>query len=399
MIQDVRWAAAICAVALLGAAVPSHAADRSVFFSIEGSAEATDNRDSTPTDEQSNVDLMLTPRAELRLDSEGSLVELSYAPTVRWRSDAADTQNDTELFHDVRLDVVRELSSRLDLDIREYFNYTDDPSITQGATTLREDGSYILNRLSAILGIGLTARTYVDLSAYHRIRRYDEDAVAAVQDEDETRFGASYWMQLNQRVALLGEVSGSTVEFDDPSFDRGFDRLYGGVGIYRKLGNEASVDLRVGAGVVTPNDDTIDEETQPAVSVRYRTDRQHTTRLGLDGGIETRGSELSPFSVQDYVYVSANVEHDLSNRLTLQGAARWSDGEYETEDLPSGAPAGFRGGTETLMLVQGGMRFKVTDGNVLTVRHTFHTMDSDVVVSLDRDYDRNVTFVSWRTSL
>ena len=138
--------AGVCAIRLQAA--PEGKAP--VNFSVETRGEYTDNRDAVATGEESNFDFYLSPRIDVYLDFERTFVNLYYVPTFRYRTDPAPTQNDSEFFHDFGLNLDSQVSPNTALRLHEKFDYNDDPSVEDGGFTVREDRTYIMNRVTAV---------------------------------------------------------------------------------------------------------------------------------------------------------------------------------------------------------------------------------------------------------
>ena len=126
-------------------------------------SQFTDNRDGVKSNKTSNVDVYLSPRADLRWqDGERSYVDLFLLPSVKWHSNPrpqseGDGQHDTELFGAVGVDAMHMISPRLMIGGGDTFSYTDDPEITEGGTSVRRSSSYYLNSVHANVDAGLSA--------------------------------------------------------------------------------------------------------------------------------------------------------------------------------------------------------------------------------------------------
>lgn len=386
---------------LLGAATGRAAEENPMgplHLAVQVGAEATDNRDSAPRDEESNVDVKVTPRADLRLENGRSLLDGYYAPTFRWRSNPADVQNETELFHELGLELSHELSSLLEVNVREYYNLTDDPAITDGSGTLQRDGTYWMNRVQGALAVNLTSRLYSDLEAYNRIKRYDDELAASNLDEDMTSYGATLWYQVDRQLAALASVMVGQYGYDDTVMQRDFDSLYLGVGCYRLMANDMRIEARGGVVNAAYKDDTLEDDTAPSIELALRPSPKAATRATLAAGTMLRDADLAPFASQEYTYVSGVVAHDVGSHLVVNGELRWSQGDYSV--LPAGATGlGYRSGTEELVLVGAGLLYRVTENSDITLRYEFVTTDSSAGLATDRSYDRNSTWLGYRVSL
>lgn len=371
--------------------------NRPLAFALEVSAEATDNRDSAAVDEQSNIDLVVSPRVDGRLARPGTLLQFYYSPSFRYRSDPSPIQNEDELFHDLGLFLDHEFNSRISIDIRDYYNFTDDPLLVTGAGTVRQDGSYYLNRASALVSIRVQPRIIVDARVRNRVKRYDDNAAALNLDEDVTRGDVTLWYQLREDLAVLGQVEAGTYELDDTTALRDFDSVSAVIGLYRILANKMRVDLRFGYTSIDHEDITLGTESAPRLEVSLSSDSGAKTRVQVGLGSELRDSDLSPFSSQEHSYISGVVKHDYTKKVTLMAAGQYRTSDYS--EVPAGVVGVVTPGTEDLIVFSAGLEFSIDERQKVGVHGTFEDLSSDVGVGVLRDYNRTSGTVIWRIKL
>ncbi|MDA0322805.1 MAG: outer membrane beta-barrel protein [Verrucomicrobia bacterium] len=366
-------------------------------FSLKVSASTTDNRDSTATAEESNTDIKVSPRADGRIERPGTLLEFYYSPTYRYRSDPSLGEDDNELYHDIGANLDHEFSERFRIELRDFYNVTEDPAIVSGGGTLRQDGAYFLNRIQGLASYLLTKSVYVDLRVDHRLKEYDSAGAAANLDEEAASASLTVWRQVRDDTAVLAEVEVGAYEFDSTSAIRDFDRVQGVIGVHRVLGNGMHAGARVGITEIDHDDTTLGSESSPFVSATLSSDSRAKTRLRLGAGLELRDSDVAPFASQEHTHLTASLEHVVSKKIKLLGGVQYRVSEYD--EVPSGLAGVVRGGDEDLVAVHGGVEYQLDNRQKIKAEASHQDLSSDVDVGTNRDYDRTTGTVTWQMKL
>jgi hypothetical protein len=301
------------------------------------------------------------------------------------------------LFHDVGVNLDHEFSERFRIELREFYNLTEDPAIITGSGSLREDGEYFVNRVQGLASYMMTKTTYLDLRASHRIKEYENTEAADNLDEEAVNAGATIWHQLIENVAILAEIDVGTYELESTVADRDFDRVQAAVGVHRVLGNGMRATLRVGVTEIDHDDASLGSESAPYVQASLASDDRSKTRVRLGAGVELRDSDLSPFASQEHTHVMAAVEHKISEKIKLLGGIQYRVSDYD--DVPAGAASTVTSGDEDLVAVRGGVEYRIDKRQRILAEASHHDLSSDVLVGSDRDYDRTTGTVSWQIKL
>jgi hypothetical protein len=375
-------------------------------------AETTDNRDSAPDGfEEDNTDFFITPRLEALYDWDRTLLDFFYEPTLRYRTDAGRTQNDTQFYHDLSLHLRHELTPRLSVMGRGEYDYTDDPSVEEGGTTLRRDSSFAVLRLTGGGSVDLDRQTRATLTGSYRDKSYEETAFE-VLDEDSFHVTFNLLRRLSRTLILVGEAKFNQYNYDSDdivvslvpgalTFDRGNTVTAVGGGIESQFAENCRGTLRVGVLQQEFDDDTIDSETAPYVNGRLILSSVPSTRLNASVTHTRRDSDVFPFAAQQYTDLSAGVEVDTTERVTLEFSGTYRLSEYKTEDLPSAARAllassavfageGATGadGDETVLIGEAGVALTLSDDMLLKVKVRVEDEDSDISTSYARNSAR-----------
>jgi len=399
-----NWIVWTCALVVLGGVPTSGIAQekkpegmkksKPLGFSLKVSGSATDNRDSTATDEESNTDIRVSPRVDANIERPGTRLEFYYSPTYRYRSDPAMGEDANEIYHDIGANLGHWFSERFRIELREFYNLTEDPAIVSGGGTLRQEGEYFLNRVEGLASYLLTKSVYMDLRVNHRLKEYDDAEAAANLDEETEGASLTFWRQIREDTAILAEVEVGAYEFDSTSSVRDFDRVQGVIGVHRFLGNGMHAVARVGITEIDYDDTTLSRKSLPFVNVTLSGDASARTRLRLGAGLELRDSDLAPFASQEHTHLTASLEHSLSKKLNLLGGLQYRVSEYD--EVPSGSFDTVGGGDEDLVVVHGGVEYQLDMRQKVRAEAVYQDLSSDVDVGSDRDYDRTTGTVSWQ---
>lgn len=378
----------VSAVLLVKAmALVATAAEGPVKFSVDVGAEYTDNRDSSE-DAVSGFDMSLKPRVDMTLNWEESFLDLYYAPCYTYRTRPNDTQNDTELFHDLGVNIKYTPTPRIATRLLEKFSYTDDPAVDEGGTTLRRDSSYLLNSAEAGASYILSRRSNLDLCGRHSIKRYDEAVVAAVQDEDSASAGLTMMYQVAKSVAMLAMADVGSQGYET-GFDRGFDSVSGGLGLESILSKNLRGSLRLGWKGVEYDDSALDSESAPYADLSVEVKTIPSTRITAGVGYTLKGADVYPYSSQKNTDVRGRLEWDAVANLTFAASGTYRVGEYDFDSVSVFAPADAyydeQSGEEQAIIATAEAAYKIGVNTSIKFVQMYEDVDSDVSTSFTRN--------------
>jgi len=363
------------------------AADSPVKFSVDVGAQYTDNRDSSE-DAVSSFDMSLKPRVNMNLSLEENFLDLYYTPCYTYRTRPSDTQNDSELFHDLGVNIKYMPAPRIDTRLLEKFSYTDDPAIDEGGTTLRRDSSYIVNSAEAGVNYLLSRRSNLDFFGRHSIKRYDEASVATEQDEDSVSAGLTMMYQVAKNVAMLAMADVGSQQYET-SFDRGFDSMSGGLGLESILSKNLRSGLRLGWKGVDYDDSALDSESAPYADLSVEVKTIPSTRITAGVGYALKGAGVYPYSSQKSTDVHGKLEWDAVANLTLAVSGTYRVGEYDSDSVSISAPADAyydeQSGEEKAIIATTEAAYKIGANTSIKFVQMYEDVDSDVSSSFTRN--------------
>ena len=88
---------------------------KTVAYTVEGRVQYEDNRDATKHDKEHMTSFWATPGVTITADDQSTRLFLLYKPSLLWRENPSDDQNDSEIDHLVEVNAAHQVSTRLAL--------------------------------------------------------------------------------------------------------------------------------------------------------------------------------------------------------------------------------------------------------------------------------------------
>jgi len=356
-------------------------------FSIGVSAESSDNRDAAAENKQENVDIFLRPRLDLYLGNANSLVDLYYAPALRYRTEPGDNQDETDFQHHAGINLRRALSERLRVRISDVLAITDDPAIEENGSVVRGDQSYINNTVEAGLNYDLFRYSNMDLAVRNRIRRFDDDDVAALSDEDETSVRLQHRRSLTPMLSTLLTAEYPMYAYEDNAvYTRDFDSVVVAAGLENSFTENVIGSVSAGWQTRNHDDEAIDVDDKPYVRADISGQLNPDLRVGAVAQHGIRDSDAYPYASQEFTDFSGFVHSRITQKLRLKVAGTYRMSTYEALDtllLP--------GGDENVLVGDVELAFHAMESLALTVGYRVEDIDADDGVGAS--YTKNIARV------
>lgn len=365
-------------------------------FSIGVSAEFTDNRDSAPsgtkpTQKKYNVDYYIGPKFELiSKPGESSKMVVSYNPVYRYRLKPSSIQNGSELFHNASLDYRNKSSEIQETRVMNFFNYTDDPAVTQSGTMLRRDSSYIYNKLEIGSNRKVQGVNSLDLSGYYSFKKYDEKAVALESDEDSYSLHALYLRQYQRKSAIAFDLElGGTGYKELANADRSFMTVIGAVGLEHIASPSLRMGARLGVQYVDYNDSDLGGATAPALNLSVIGTTIPTVAFTCSVDHRIRESDVFPYASQEATDLHGGMDWTLKEQnIVLSGGVTYHTGNYSQDALPTTSLTS-SDGNEKSIVVNAGLEYKYNTETTVAVMFRSEDVSSDDGVTYGREFTRN----------
>lgn len=357
-----------------------------VRYGVELSIESTDNRDATETDEQGNQDIFLSPYVEIVADSGVTIWDVRYVPSLRYRSDPGDNQNDTELHHLLTLKLHHVFSARSRARFSNRFQQIEDPQIEEGGAIQRADRSYMMNTLRGALNYDIGRLSNIDLVIHNQIRNYDDAAIATLSDKNEVGGLVAYRRVMTELVRALGHVGYTMYAYEDDGLrSRDFDLVKGSLGLEFVFSPQLTGSLSGGMQSRSYDADALDTENNAYVEGVLSGTLNPDLRVGLNAGMGVRDADVYPYPSQEFTELRGFFDMDMTPSLGLRGALTYRLSTYDAY-----GELALPGGDEDTLVVDVTLRYKLNDLAAFTLGHRLEDISSDDSL-LSGSYTRNTS--------
>lgn len=317
-----------------------------VAVGIKLISEYNDNRDGVNDNKEGNLNVAFQPYIELKPRPERWIIDLFYIPSLLWRSNprettSSDGQNDTDLYHSLGATFEFDQSETTVLGFGDKLNVTDDPDISSGGTTVRENLSYVYNQIFAETTFDLDRQLGAGLSGNNSIKRFQVDSVADQNDEDKTEASAFLSYDLGEKLLLVGRGSYSSFENANEgatnSADRGAQTTTFTLG-FKKIFSPTVYALVEGGfqtaeydNPLLDTDDVLYSKAEVIVKMA-----EYSVSGSASYGIYQ--PYVQPYSSQKRAYAGVSVARKVEDNVTIAANTQFSNGKYD--EVAINNPAG-----------------------------------------------------------
>jgi hypothetical protein len=310
-------------------------AGRLLKGSVSTGVEYSDNRDSVAHDREDSLDLFMKGRVAIVANGPRTVLDLSYSPSVLYRTNPSDVQNDSDLYHSLALSLEHRPIQRLKLALVDHFDFTDDPAMDEGGNVIQRDSSFILNKLDVSSAYECSRQVGCKLSGYHLIKRYDVDSIAAQRDEDSVggAASASYTVDRDLVVAVVGGSGAFSYGTGDDD-SRDYTSYEVGVDVSRRYGAKMKADLAAGWKILDYSAGELGTDGSPYVRAGLVFAPSPRTSFDGTAGYLLRDSDFDRFASQRFLSADLGARWiALTQRLTLRAGCGYRIGFYDTDTL------------------------------------------------------------------
>ena len=311
-----------------------------IKFSITAGADYTDNRDASPT-KVKNTDLFITPRLALDLKWEAAMLDISYAPTYRYRTKPAtdpagnELENKSQLYHDFGLAYTVSATPDLKLRVNDNFDYTDDPAVQANGSTLSRDSSFVYNRFEGGANYAFSRLSNLDAVGRYMTKLYKDDERKNESNVDQTDLGLNLWNQPAKLMAFTGTASFSSYGYKKYlGADRDFQSVFLGAGIQEVFSPEFQCGLSGGLQSSSYDDKAMKSDNSPYGTLSATVATIPSTRITGSVSYMTRDSFIYPFASQKMTDFELKLDWDSPNPdLTFGLAGSYWIGKYDSDKI------------------------------------------------------------------
>jgi hypothetical protein len=377
----------LCLTGAVGLAEGEAVGGDPVEFAVSVEGSYTDNRDAVPTDEQDNFDVIATPRADVFADWERTILDFYYAPAFRYRTDPADSQDEAEWFHAVGVNLDHRAAPRLKFKLSDRFDYNEDPAVEDGGTRVGPERLFFLNQANATVIGELTRQSLLEVYGWQKTKRYEDNEVADILDEDRTDAGLKLWRRLHRTQAVFLEGRGSMYGYENPNgVQRDFDLFYTGVGIENTFSQNLRGLLAGGWQWQEYDDPGLNKQDSPYVQGSLEGNLTPATRMVAAVTHGIRDSDAFPYASQEYNEYYLKGEWDATAAVTLGLWGKIRNGNYD-DSAPTTAVSdvALPGGDEDAVVAAAEAGYKLNEQTGVRLVQHYEDVDSDVSVPFTRN--------------
>ncbi len=352
-------------------------------FSVEGYGIFDDNRDGTDSDKESQFQFRVSPRGDLKGSVDRTDFDVFYTPTISYRSNPRIDQNQSDLYHDLGIDVHHRYSERLRFDFREFFHSTDVPSVMDSGRTFRETVNYQLNRVRFGAGYELIPnRSSINIHGRQMWKMYDSELYSLIGDEEQTGVDVGGKYVTRSGISLLCATS-----YDDSDIGTQYDVdrstvIMTAEGGAEKVFSAFTVMGKVGASRVHYDNASYESRTVPSGELQLLFSPSALTRLSLAVHRRVVRGDISPYSTQDRTSVAVAARHEIiPKRMMASLRAVYARGDYQGGTVAlyeNGSPvATLPDGNDTLLAFEGGLDYVLNRNLSASASYGYEKWDAD----------------------
>jgi len=267
-------------------------------------------------------------------------------------------------------------SERLRISNNLFFTYGVEPNngFGFGGSTTLWNGQYFYGYNNFNVSYAWTPRLSTTTSYTIDGTHYEDAIVGAAEDRYSHLFAQQFAYALNKQTSLTAEYRYRMTIFDKtPS--KNFNSHFALVGVDHAWSQQMSGSVRAGAEFYE-SDLTSNTSPYAEAAVNYAVDRKTFARWYAALGFN--GAELAAFSSRYGVNTGLQVNHNLTNRLSLNAGVNYA---YSTFDNPGGID-----GTEHSLFLSTGLGYNILQNLRLDAQYSFSTLQSNDPL---REFDRH----------
>ena len=384
-----------------------------IKFSIQAFVERDDNRDGVGSnyEHEDNVGRYryrktswtkygIGPGIHFYKDYKRGSLKLEYTPIYQWWQNPRVGRRRSEWTHFAYGEIKFNSGERTEFYVRDSFKYIDDPNIYMGGDEpefdpenkhLREEDSHYDNRLSASMQYRLSQRLYSRLSGYWRVRRYDDDYLSTVGDEDD--WGVSLYTYRQQTALFSYGVNLAYTNYDRDNIhdlEMGLETYSIGIGGSYKANKYVDLKANFGYERAVHEDSEISDRNYPTeTKVEAHITPNLKSRVVLGVKLDVDEGYVFPYVSQERLafYSMLTYRHTQRISTTWRLDYRYCDYKvkYSSPSAPEEAFYRKRDGSREELFMRAGINYRLDNALTLSAYYSYEDIDSKVTTSYKRN--------------
>ena len=355
------------------------------FFTVSASLreEFDDNINTTRTNKKSQFKTVVEPSILLDFPMEQTSVSFRYTPTLIYYPDRDG--RDYDLNHEFVGRVTHSFSSRLNLDAREQFRYSNEPAIFDSSALVRRSGEYFYNVASIQGDIQWTPK-FGTTSAYTNIYTdYIDDLLSETNDRMSHNFDQDFRYLILPTTTLV--FAGGYYFNDYENVSRDSQAITASVGADHSFSPQFTGGIRLGAQYV----DLLQgggDNIAPYGSLFANYQLGARSSLELNYSHSFQPTDATNFYGQEADMISLAGRYQFTPKFSTKLQAMFTHGDYVSKYTLLGNSF-----QEDVLAFDLGFNYKLNNYVDFELGYTYTSVMSDFEV---REYDRNRVYIGVR---
>lgn len=376
--------------------------------------EYDDNIRQTEEDKDGSMKIINQLQITGDMDMENTYISLTYIPSYQYWAERSERRND--LNHSLDLMINQDFTPRLSLSIQDRLRYSQYPelrSTDEADLVIREDNTYLYNKLTGAIAYRMGSLWRVRANAGHEFIEYRRDPLSrSREDYDKYIGGLDLERALGQNTSIAGQIRYSALDYDrDPPEvvegdqvvdrgrgDRSSDQIQVGALVHQVFNPSLIGNLRGGYTYRDYKEAYKNSEDGPYVDVSATYLPTPQTRFTVGGNHQIYDADVYPFVGQTRSSIYGTLGQDVTSKLDLVLSATYIRGKYDADEVvrtivrEEGEDIG---GDDKSGQLSARLRYNFFRDNYLELGYQLTDVSSDI----RRDYTRNRYWVGWQTRL
>ena len=376
--------------------------------------EYDDNIRQTDEDKDGSMKIINQLMIQGDMDMENTYISLRYIPSYQYWAERSERRNDINHSLDVILN--QDFTPRLSLSVQDRLRYSQYPelrSTDEADLVIREDNTYLYNKLTGAIAYRMGSLWRVRVNAGHEFIEYRRDPVSASR-EDYVKYIGGFDLErsLGANTSIAGQLRYSQIDYDRDApevvqneavidrgrGDRSSDQIQVGAFLQQVFNPGLIGSLRGGYTYRDYKEAYIDSEDGPYVDVSATYLPTPQTRLTVGGNHQIYDADVYPYVGQTRTSFYGSIGQDLTSKLDLFLSATYIMGDYDADEVVKTVvreQGEDMGGDDESGQLSARLRYNFYRDNYLELGYQLTDVSSDI----RRDYTRNRYWVGWQTRL
>lgn len=344
--------------------------------------------------EEESAKFYLEPKIDLHWLSATSYLGLSYQFSLIYYADRA--QDDTDMAHDVLLDLRHRFSPAVEIAVRDLFRHSEEPEIAEQIVTAggmrtipyQKSGEYDYNRASVGLNLQPSPQVALNINYANLMIDYDDDA-SFYYDRDVNSIGGKLQYIATPESKINLGVTYADVDYDADALMKDSESIIAYIGLDQSLTRTAVASIAAGWENRDFSDVDLTEDVPFVdVSLASKLGKKGNGRIGYRYGLAE--TEHASFGVEEAHTIYAGLNAWLAQWTSLHVNTSYEMGEFDKANIIAGR--GLQDQEEDAWLLGLVLRQHVSKSMYLEAGYRHTDIDSDFAGSA---YSRNRYYVGF----